>query len=357
VLPTPALVTFLQSLQGYPSVSLLLSTTPAPRMTAPDAARLGALAREARRRLAEEDLPGVRMAVLEPLADLVLRAVAGPASTAIALYASPGTTELVHLPVTVTDRAVVDPTFATRDLVRALHRTPRHVVLLLSRFEGGLFDGVGDDLRPAPGRAFPRTPVGLPEGPGRPRRALEPEEQRAFLRGVDAALGSYLRLNPAPLVLVGDERVVSQFRRISRNTRRLAGCVHGNLLSAPLADLVPRVRAVLHEYLRSRQAEALALIEQRTSAGRVATGIGAAWLASRFEPPEMLAVEEGFIYPARLDETGDLLSPADDIEHPDVIDDAVDELIEAVLRRGGWIALMEDGVLAEHGGVVLTLRP
>lgn len=33
----------------------------------------------------------------------------------------------------------------------------------------------------------------------------------------------------------------------------------------------------------------------------------------------MLAVEqESYVYPARVDGTGELLSPADDVEHPDV---------------------------------------
>jgi hypothetical protein len=81
-----------------------------------------------------------------------------------------------------------------------------------------------------------------------------------------------------------------------------------------------------------------------------------AWLAARRERPEMLAVEEGLFFPARVSEDGDLLEPATDVEHPDVIDDAVDELIELVLDRGGWVALVEDGALAEHGGVALTLR-
>ena len=51
--------------------------------------------------------------------------------------------EVVRLPVPVVDRTVVDPSFATRDLVRSLHRTPRHVVLLLSEREARLLDGVG----------------------------------------------------------------------------------------------------------------------------------------------------------------------------------------------------------------------
>jgi hypothetical protein len=70
----------------------------------------------------------------------------------------------------------------------------------------------------------------------------------------------------------------------------------------------------------------------------------------------MLAVEQGLFYPARLSTDGDRLTPADDIDHPEVIDDAIDELIEIVLRRGGWIALVEDGLLSAHGRIALAVR-
>jgi len=96
----------------------------------------------------------------------------------------------------------------------------------------------------------------------------------------------------------------------------------------------------------------LALLEERASGKRAASGLASAWLPAQAERPEMLAVEERYFYPAQVDGTGELLSPADDVEHPDVIDDAVDELIETVLRRGGLAALVEDGVIADHSRFV-----
>lgn len=358
-MPTPALVTMLQAVQGYPTVSLLLTTTPARQMLPEDAARLRGLLRDAEHRLGQESLPGVNGTVLDPLAELVEQAVRGPASAAIALYSAAAVQQVVHLPLPVEDRVVVDPTFATRDLVRALHRTPRHVVLALSLHEARLFDGVGDDLRPAPVRSFPRTVSERDEtGPGSngPRRLVRPGERRAFYREVDRALGAYLRVNPAPLVLVGTERVLAEFMRGSTNLARLAGCVRGSLVTAPTSELAPRIRLVMHDYLRSREREALAMLERRAGAGRVVSGIQACWLAARAERPEMLAVEEGYVFPARLDQEGDLLTEAVDVEHPEVIDDVVDELIEAVLRRGGWVALMSDGSLPGHERVALTLQ-
>ena len=188
---TSGLVTSLQALRGYPAVSLLMTTTPAPRMLPDDVARLAGLARQAQRRLEAEALPAVRRTVLSPLADLVAEAGRGPTTAAIGLFASAATSTAVRLPVPVSDRVVIDPTFATRDLVRALHRTPRHVVLALSLDEARLFDGMGEDLRPAPVRTFPRTAPGTAPAPGRGQvqqsesrrqRNVQPQQRRPFFR-------------------------------------------------------------------------------------------------------------------------------------------------------------------------------
>lgn len=339
--PSPEQVVLLQAVRDDVCVSLLAATDPAPVMTDTDARRLRRLAEEAAARLAEDGRPEAR--ALSGAVDALVADVRREGTGAgIAVFVSPHVREVVRLPVPVVDRVVVDPTFATRDLVRALHRTPRHLVLLLNEREARLLEGVSDDLRPPPRSAFPVAAGDL--------------STDTYLRTVDEALGTHLRLHPAPLVLVGAERIVGRFRRLSRNTRRLAGSVHANIVSAPLATLVPRVRAVLEEYLRSRQQDALDLLDRRRSQQTVVDGIDAAWLAARRERPEMLAVEEGFTYPARLSPDGDFLTPAEDVEHPDVVDDVVDELIETVLLRGGWIAFVEDGTLAGHGRVALALR-
>lgn len=345
--PSPDAVVMLQSVRSYPSVSLLASTTPGRRMSGADARTVSRLAAEATERLrAESSEHGD--GVLRTLDSTVSRALAGPTGRAIGIFVNAHMHEIVRLPVPVTDRVVIDPTFATRDLVRGLHRTPRHVVLLLTEREARLLDGSGDRLS-APARSgFPIV------APQTPARRSPPAVD--FLRQVDRALATYLRLHPAPLVLVGTERTLSEFERISRNTARLAGTVTGSLTQAPLTDLVPRIRLVLERYLLSRQDEALQLIDHRRSRNKVVASIPSAWLAARAERPEMLAVEEGLVYPARISDDGDFLFPAPDVEHPEVIDDAVDELIELVIQRGGWVAFVADGRLSEHERVVLTLR-
>lgn len=342
---TTSTVLELQAARSYPSASVLLTIEkPGPTVDRTDAARFDALVDEACRRLRAECL-----AEADLVADVLHRFrghLSGPVDQTVAVFASPDRTARVDLPLPVADRTVVDPTFATRDLVRALHRTPRHVVLLLSANEARLLDGVGGALAAAPGR-FPLTDPD--HRPGEPAR-------KRFLVDVDYALGAYRRLHPTPLVIAAAQPTLSTFLGLSRNTARLAGTITGNHLSTPPAELQARLRSVLERYLLSRQTEALALLGERRQRGRAVYGLQRAWTAARWERPEMLAVEQGYFYPARLEPDSDTLVPADDPHAPDVCDDVVDELIETVITRGGWIALLDDGTLGREDRVALTLR-
>jgi Bacterial archaeo-eukaryotic release factor family 3 len=344
--PAPETVARLQSARCYPSVSLLATTTPARRMTATDARTVSRLAEVAFGRLRAE---AGHDAVLHRLDRIVSRALAGPTGRAIGIFVSTALHEIVPLPGPVSDRVVIDSTFATRDLVRALQRSPRHVVLMLTEQEALLLDGSGEQLA-----APPRAGFSIIASSGPDQRT--PGGVDAFFRQVDRALVTYLRLHPAPLILVGAERTLAMFQGLSRNKARLAGTVTGSLTQAPLIDLVPRIRAVLGRYLLSRLDDTLTLIDHRRSRHKVVDGIAAAWQAAHAERPEMLAVEEGLVYPARMSPDGDSLVPAEDTDRSEVIDDAVEDLIELVIERGGWVSFVADGLLGEHERVVLTLR-
>ena len=341
--PTPSEVIALQSVCGTPAVSVLLSTTPQQVLAREDGTRLGRLLDDAARRLRIEAPDGVASDLVADLQALGAVARGARSRHGIALYAAPGAMPCWYsLPVNVRDRVVVDPTFATRDLVRSLHRTPRHTLLLLSKDQARLFEGADDSLVPVARARFPLDADSFPS-------------MTAFLRAVDSALAAHLRARPSPVVVAGVESLTAAFLQRSRATTRLAGTIPGSHLERPLPELAELTRPVLERYLRSREQESLSALAS-TPRRRVASGLDAVWLCSRSERPHMLIVEEDLFRPARISEDGDHLLPVDDVEAPDVLDDVVDEVIEAVLRRGGWVALASSGALADHGGIALTVR-
>jgi hypothetical protein len=348
-------VVALQQVRDFPCVSLLMSTTPAPQMMLTDQTRLEDLRDQAVLRLRRLAARAPVSGLIAQLNRLTSQVKQEQSSHGLALFVSGGAARAVRLGVPAVNRVVLDATFATRDLVLSLQRTPRHVVLLLGWKEARLFEAVNGVLSPAGTTRFP-----LRASRRRPVSTSQREDSEAalasFLAAVDAQLGTYRRLHPSPLVLVGPVEVLATFIGLAQHVSRLAGTLLGDFADADLDELAALTRPVIRRYLASREQEALELLAVRTAERRVASGMEASWLSARTEQPEMLAVEEGLFYPARLSPDGHSIALDPDVDEPGVIDDAVDELVEHVLLRGGWVAFVGDGALARHQGVALTRR-
>ena len=136
--------------------------------------------------------------------------------------------------------------------------------------------------------------------------------------------------------------------------RRIAAVVRTGNANTPMADLEQAGRAALAEHIRDRAAAALDTVAVRLAHGRAVTGLAAAWEAIDRSDPDLLVVEHTHQAAARLSEDG--LDLVDDPEELGVLDDAVDELIEAALARGVEVVTVPDGALARHGRLVLALR-
>lgn len=125
-------VVLLQSMTRYPSVSLLLSTTPGP-MTADDRARIHGLREIAARRLCKEASdPDGRVSspdrVLVELDQLCAQAANITLDRGLALYVNEHHAQLVLLPDDVSERVVIDPTFATRRVPQGPRRGGRSLL-------------------------------------------------------------------------------------------------------------------------------------------------------------------------------------------------------------------------------------
>lgn len=333
---------------GYPSVSLLLDLDP-DRGPWPE--RLDALWREAGSRLAREALGDVAestMAALRAEADAV-----APTRWAksVAVYAGADTAVSLSLPVRVRDRVVIDETFATRDVVHALNRSPGWWLVAVDLDRPRLWRGLGVDVTPVP-LPLDDGDLGPPDS-GDPRSADRREvRRRRRLDEIAGAVGPAVGSSAGPLVAVGPSPTVSRFA--ATVTHRHVAAVRGPT-RVPVSELVRRAEPELRRLEEQRCADALELLGRHLAAGRCATGIDAAWIQAERSGGAMLLVETGIEYPARLTPDG-VLVPVEDRDEPGVIDDAVDELIEAVLARGGTAQLVPDGALDDVGRVALLTR-
>lgn len=295
------------------------------------------LVKEAAKRLLEEFSKREIEPLLVRLENLVESLDFRNTQDSLAMFVNQDISRAFFLPFQLNERVVVDKTFFTRDLVHAIQRSTRYWVLALSEKPTRLFEAVRENLNEITEEGFPVTHLGpggetsLPGGLGVRKSAYRDEYHRKFFRQVDDYLKPFLADDPLPLVVVGVNRYLAFFNEVSAHKDFIVTSLQGShdkTSAHELGKLVwPQIKARLSEL---RQKVFLDL-DKAISDRKTVSTVGEIWRLAHEGRGRLLLVEEGFHFPARVDESGLHLTPANDPTAPDVIDDAVDEIIETVL--------------------------
>jgi hypothetical protein len=354
-------VQLLQSIRDYPALTITLPTHRTSPDNKQDPIRVRNLVKQAAERLLAEFPKREIEPLLARLEKLAEEIDYRYALDGLVLFVNRDFGRKYYLPFSLKERIVVDETFATRDLVFALNRTPRYWVLALSEKPTRLFEAVRDSLTEISGHGFPLVHSGpggeirLP-GAGMQKAGYRDEYHRQFFRQVDANFGKLARQDPLPLVVVGVDRYLAFFNEVSAHKNSILTTVTGSHDKTPAHELAGLVWPLVKENLAGERAGYLKELDAAVGARRFASGIEHVWRLADEGRVDTLLVEENYHYPAHLDESGLILTAADDATAPGVIDDAVDELIERALAKGARVRFTDDGALDHHQRIAAITR-
>lgn len=348
----------LQALVKIPALSILLPTHRTSPDNKQDPIRVKNLVDEATTRLGEEFSGRELQPLLDRLEALVNDINYPHTLDGLALFVSHDFAERYYLPFTVPERVIIDQTFATRDLVYGMHREQRYWVLLLSQNSTRLLAGTGETLEEVEDANFPMQMTGpgaTAPLPYSADSAYLDDRHRRFFQRVDEALTAYNKGESLPLIVGGVDRQISFFREVSQVAAAIAGTLSGNFDKTPAHELTVPVWELVQSVRKAEQEAALQSLDKAMSAQSVVSTIGEVWRLAHEGRGKLLLIEKNYHVPAVLDEQGRFQQ----VEQPggvDVMDDAVDEVIETVLAKGGRVAIVDDGALAIHQQIALTLR-
>ena len=352
----------LQTATGYPALTITLPTHRTAPDNRQDPIRLRNLADDASNRLLGEFTKRDIEPLLARLGQLVESIDHRANLDGLALFVNHEFARAFSLPFPLKERVVIDEKFAVRDLVYALNRSPRYWVLVLGEKPTRLYEATRETLVEITEGGFPLTHTGpggeapLPGGFGIRKSAYRDERHRQFFRQVDAALRSFLLKDPLPLVMVGVDRFRAFFNEVSDHKDAILTSVtgsHSKTSAHKLGELVwPPTRQALAESRKKYLAE----LEQAIGERKFVSTIGEVWRLAQEGRGRLLLVEEDYHAPARIDKSGLHLEKADDPATPDVLDDAVDEVIQTVLEKQGQVVFVDNGALEQHRRVALVLR-
>lgn len=348
----------LQQVEAFPAVSILSPLDRRRPGNAKDPLRLRHLLDDARRRLVAEYAEQAIAPVISRLESAVAGIDLDHPAEGVAIFVTSEETNVLSLPFPVRERVVTDGSFATRDLVVGLARSPRYRALVLSEKPTRLFEAVADRFVEVQTGGFPIWVEGargepLESGDYAVHTSRSEESNRQFFRGVDHAFGHVSRHEPLPCIVLGAERDLAYFDAVTEHAASIVGRVHGNYDEATEIELVPVVWPVVQKYLEARNGEAIAQLVAAVGAKRAAIGIKQVWQPALDGRGHLLLVEHDYRdVPYRV--VDGYLEPVADVDAPGVIEDVVDEVVEAVLLQRGDVAFVK--TLGEHGPIALVLR-
>jgi len=343
----------------YPAVSVLSPLERRRPGNGEDPIRLRHLAERARRRLQDELGLRESQAIVQHLEDGIAAIDLAHPLDGVAVFATATETHVLPLPFTVPERVVVNDAFETRDLTRGLARRPRYRLLALGQKPARLLEADGDALVEVTDRGFPMFIEGargeaIESGGYAPHSSRTEPQLEQFFRRVDTGLGAIASGHPLPVVLAGTERDLAYFETVTEHRDWLIGQVDGNHELTPPDELARLAAPLVAAGLAQRRAAAVAELIEAIGTGRGVVGIKPVWERAGEGRGRLLLVEEDFEYPARI--VDGRLEPAGDADAPEVLDDAVDALVDIVLETGGDVVFLEPGALDAHGPVAMLLR-
>ena len=264
----------------------------------------------------------------------------------LAIFVSPSIEKVYYLDIAVEERVVIDQSFVIRDLIFAKKQAVQYLVLLLSAERSRMFLGNCSSFQLIKSNAPDNIHAYINDEPEKVGKFSDPAALKEvlldkFLYHMDQGLTHVLKAYPFPVFVLGAERVLGHFRKITHHEKNIVGFVHGNFLEASESEIREAMAPYIADWQKVRQTSLLARIRAAADVQKLSAGIREVWKAATCRNGSLLVVEKG--YRERTYEN-----------NPFYIKDEVDKVIERVLAAGGNVEFVEDGVLKEYDRIALV---
>jgi len=231
--------------------------------------------------------------------------------------------------------------------------TTHYYVLSLSEHTSRLYEAFRDTLIDIRNKEFPiESSVGM-SAPGELARGNSP--LRESIRTADRHFDHYFRQDPLRLVVAGDKKSLAIFGSVTSHQDFVTGTVEGDFAATSPHDLGKIVWPIVKEVMAGTTRRAMHDLDAAESSQNVASGIDAVAHVAGSGRGGTLFVEEDYRLKGGIRETDHSLIMPKDLDILDVIDDAVDAIIERVLERGGRVVFLGSGSLTKLQRIVLVM--
>lgn len=350
----------LQSIKKYPSVSILMPTHRHFPENQQDPIRLKNLVKRAESRLLADFSKPVVKIIIDKINAIIEEIDFNYLLDGLAIFVNKKFSRKYLFQFPVKERISVDSTFLTRDIVFAINRSQPYFVLVLGEKMTRIFSGVRDNLDEINFNGFPVY--------NRFRQMLENaeeihtndrlndniEKKRNYFREVEKEFKK-LNADSHPFAVAGVEENIGTFKDTT-GINNLLTSLKGSYDKTSPSELAKLIWPEVKKGFAEKREQVMKQLDEAIGFKKAALGIDEVWKAANEGRGEILLVETNYQYPAKIDELGMQLIPVEPDNGPEIMDDAIDEVIEKVLNMGGKVYFTDSGKLNEYGSIALILR-
>jgi hypothetical protein len=173
---------------------------------------------------------------------------------------------------------------------------------------------------------------------------------------VDKCFGHYYLLDPLRLVVVGEKGMQSAFSSVTAHGPAVIARIEGDYTATSARDLGEIVWPVVKEAMSGVLDKAIRDLEDSVERGQIVSGLEAVVRLVNKGVRATLLVEDGYHVRGSISGTNQSPVVSPDVDVREVIDDAVDAVIEKVIESGGNVVFAPSGSLSDRNRIVLLLR-
>ena len=276
----------------------------------------------------------------------------------LVLLASSQKVKTLYLDFPVETEVLVDQDFHFRNLAISMDTHAPYLVLLLSSQNSKMFHYDGTNLQLLKSNPFPPVYAYTHQLPEKVANFSDPAAMKEqlldkFLHHLDEGLTTILEAYPLPVFVVGTDKVLGHFSRITHNGRQIAFYIHKNGMNAASEELKEILRPYQDGLGTIRRQLTLKHLELAIEKGKLTSGLDAVGKSVDDRNGRLLILERNFTGEGALFNGSYVVKPPTaTAAYP--IADSVDLIIEKVLEFGGKVEWVDEGQLEDHGHIALV---
>jgi len=289
----------------------------------------------------------------------------------LGLFVSPHHSQAIHFPFPVKEKVILDYSFETRDLHYLKQLLKPYFVLALGKKNTRLYSAQGEQFIEIKDGHFPMEyedeyeyeQASRGSSFGYARKGFEKDKSvvtknriQSFFKECGSHLTSYLNKSNAPLIIAGTKPMLTEFKSLSTVENVISGEVIGSFKPEKFFDLKIKAMMSVTKLQKEEVKNKIREFKERDRLGHMSKGIQEVWQAAHEGRGMMLLVEKDYTRMSYLRDGDPVLHLFPPKGKYTIVPDAVDEIIETVIEKGGNVTFTEEGKLKSFNEIALLLR-